>query len=182
VAAAAPATYLIETFDADEASATGKVLTAMAIYSWSNLYGEPASNLVAADAQNAYKTIAHDCLNTVPNLLDIFLTERQLEKKQFLKANPAKTPPWEDIMKRNSPGLWPAGAPVFLAQGTADTIVRPYVTKRFGKTLCKQGARVMYVKMPGVTHGLAAKKSVSTVLQWMDARFRGEPAPSVCGR
>ena len=182
VAAAAPATYLIETFDADEASAAGKMLTAMAIYSWSNLYGEPASNLVAADALNAYNAIAHDCLNTVSNLLAIFLAERQLEKEQFLKANPAKTRPWEDIMKRNSPGLWPAGAPVFLAQGTADTIVRPYVTKRFGKTLCKQGARVMYVKMPGVTHGLAAKKSVSTALQWMDARFRGEPAPSVCGR
>ena len=33
VAAAAPATYLIELFDADKSSAAGKELTAMAIWS-----------------------------------------------------------------------------------------------------------------------------------------------------
>ena len=108
--------------------------------------------------------------------------ERPLETQKFLKANPATTPPWEGIMKRNTPGNAPPGAPVFLAQGTADTIVRPYITKQFGEALCKQGAKVMFVEMPGVTHTFAAKNSVATALKWMDDRFRGVPAPSVCGR
>ncbi|ODS01805.1 hypothetical protein AUC69_06130 [Methyloceanibacter superfactus] len=38
IAAAAPATYLAELFDADKSSSAGKELTAMAIWSWSNLY------------------------------------------------------------------------------------------------------------------------------------------------
>ena len=85
-------------------------------------------------------------------------------------------------MKRNSLGQRPQSAPVFLAQGTADTIVRPYITKQYGKALCRQGAKVMFVEMPGVTHTFAAKNSVATALKWMDDRVRGRPAPSVCGR
>jgi hypothetical protein len=46
VAAAAPATYLAELFDADKATSTGKELTAMTIYSWSKLYNTPVSSLV----------------------------------------------------------------------------------------------------------------------------------------
>jgi acetyl esterase/lipase len=181
VAAAAPATYLIELFDADKSSAAGKELTAMAIWSWSNLYNDPASSLVEPGAMNVYKTMAHDCIESVADSVALDQAERPLEQQKFLKANPAETEPWKGIMQRNSPGQKPAGAPVFLAQGTADTIVRPYITKHFGKALCKQGAKVMFVEMPGVTHTFAAKESVATALKWMDDRVRGVPAPSVCG-
>ncbi|ODS01806.1 hypothetical protein AUC69_06135 [Methyloceanibacter superfactus] len=108
--------------------------------------------------------------------------ERPLQTEKFLKANPAKTEPWASIMQRNSPGKAAAGAPVFLAQGTADTIVRPYITKQFGDALCKQGAKVTFVEMPGVTHTFAAKESVTAALKWMDERFRGAPPPNSCGR
>jgi acetyl esterase/lipase len=165
VAAAAPATYLAELFDADKSSAAGKELTAMAIWSWSNLYKDPASSLVEPNAMGVYEAMAHDCIESVP---------------QFEALDKAE--PWSSIMQRNSPGKKPAGAPVFLAQGTADTIVRPYITKQFGEALCKQGAKVMFVEMPGVTHTFAAKKSVSAALTWMGERFRGAPPPSSCGR
>ena len=32
----------------------------------------------------------------------------------------------------------------------------------------------------GVTHTFAAKDSVGQALAWIDERFRGVPAPSVC--
>ena len=85
-------------------------------------------------------------------------------------------------MLRNTPGQAPAGAPVFLAQGTADTTVLPEITKQFGDTLCKQGAQVHFVELPGVFHTFAARDSVQAALAWMDDRFRGAPAPSSCGR
>jgi hypothetical protein len=44
LAAAAPATYIIELFDAGKSSPAGKELTAMALYSWSDLYRDPASS------------------------------------------------------------------------------------------------------------------------------------------
>lgn len=182
VAAAAPATYLIELFDSDKSTVTGKELTAMTIYSWSNLYGDPASTLVEPNAMGVYKQMANDCIENVAQFKAINDAEAPLSKEKFLKANPAKTQPWEGIMKRNTPGQKPAGAPVFLAQGTADTIVNPAITKQFGKALCKQGARVMFVALPGTGHTFAARDSVATALKWMDDRFRGAPAPTVCGR
>jgi len=182
VAAAAPATYLIELFDADKSSATGKELTAMAIWSWSNLFHDPSSTLVEADATGVYEAMAHDCIESVAEFEALDKAEKPLTKEQFLKANPAKTEPWESIMKRNTPGQNPAGAPVFLAQGTADTTVRPYITKQFGDKLCKQGVKVTFVALPGTTHTFAARDSVNAALNWMDDRFAGKPAPTVCGQ
>lgn len=182
VAAAAPATYLIELFDADKSTASGKELTAMAIWSWSNLYGYPASSLVASDAKRPYEAMARDCIESVADFEALEQDERPLEKMRFLKANPATTEPWKGIMERNTPGKRAPGAPVFLAQGTADTIVRPEITKQFGRSLCRYGTPVMFVALPGTTHTFAARDSVRTALKWMDDRFRGVPAPTVCGR
>jgi predicted esterase len=83
-------------------------------------------------------------------------------------------------MQKNTPGQAPAGAPIFIAQGTADTTVRPQITKRFGEALCKQGARVTFVWLQGVSHTFAAKASASQTLRWIGDRFRGARAPSSC--
>ncbi len=180
VAAAAPATYLVELFDADKSSPTGKELTAMALYAWSKLYSDPATSLVEPDAMGTFEQMAHDCIESVAEFAAIENAEKPLNQVQFLKADPTDIEPWRGIMLRNTPGQAPAGAPVFLAQGTADTTVRPEITKRFGEALCKQGTRVSFIELPGVTHTFAAKNSVSQALRWMGDRFRGAPAPSDC--
>jgi acetyl esterase/lipase len=180
VAAAAPATYLIELFDADKSSPTGKELTAMALYSWSKLYGDPATGLVESDTMGAFEQMAHDCIESVAEFAAIENAEKPLNRVKFLKADPTEIEPWRGIMLKNTPGQAPAGAPVFIAQGTADTTVRPEITKQFGETLCKQGTRVAFIEMPGVNHTFAAKNSVGQALRWMGERFRGAPAPSDC--
>ena len=108
--------------------------------------------------------------------------ESPLKSGQFLKVDPAKTAPWKSIMLRNTPGQAPTGAPVFIAQGTADTTVEPAITKRFGEALCAQGVRVSFVPLPGVTHTFAARDSADAALNWMTERFRGAPAPSRAAR
>jgi pimeloyl-ACP methyl ester carboxylesterase len=182
VAAAAPATYLIELFDADKSTATGKELTAMALYSWSKLYNKPASSLVEPAAMGPFQAMAHDCIESVPEFAAIERAEKPLQRMQFLKADPTEIEPWRGIMQRNTPGQAAAGAPVFIAQGTADTTVRPQVTKQFAVALCRQGTRVRFVSLKGVSHTFAAKASAGQALAWMGDRFRGVPAPSDCGR
>ena len=182
VAAAAPATYLIELFDADKASPTGKELTAMALYAWSKLYRDPATSLVEPAAMPVFEKMATDCIESIAEFAAIENAEKPLNQETYLKADPTEVEPWRGIMQRNSPGQEPAGAPVFLAQGTADTTVRPEITKQFGEALCKQGTRVSFILMKGVTHTFAAKNSVSYALAWMGDRFRGAPAPSDCDR
>jgi len=180
VAAAAPATYLVELFDADES--TEQDLLAMTILSWTRLESIPPATLVEPQAMPAFEKTARDCIESVSEFEKIETDESPLKSGQFLKVDPAKTDPWKAIMLRNTPGQAPAGAPVFIAQGTADTTVEPGITKRFGEALCAQGVRVSFVPLPGVTHTFAARDSANAALNWMTERFRGAPAPTSCER
>jgi alpha-beta hydrolase superfamily lysophospholipase len=180
VATAAPATYLIELLDTDKNSPSGKDITAWALLSWARLKNVPVTSLVEPNAMPAFESIAKDCIQSVPQFEHIEHDERPLQQEQFLKINPTLVEPWRTMMLNNSPGQAPAGAPVFIAQGTADTTVRPDITKRFGEALCKQGVRVTFVSLNGVTHTFAARDSASAALAWMTDRFRGTPAPSDC--
>ena len=107
----------------------------------------------------AFETMAHDCIELLPEFEAITDAEKPLQSEKFLKANPTKTEPWRSVMLRNTPGQAPAGAPVLIAQGTADTTVRPGITKQFGEHLCKQGARLDLIWLKGVSHTFAAQDS-----------------------
>jgi acetyl esterase/lipase len=180
VAAAAPATNLIELFDADKSSPTGKELTAMTVWSWSKLFNIPVTSVVEPDAMNVYQTMARDCIESVAEFVALDKAERPLQRERYLKVDPTEVEPWKGIMIHNTPGQAPAGAPVFIAQGTADTTVRPEITKQFGEALCKQGTPVTFVELPGVTHTFAARDGATAALRWMTDRFRGVPAHSDC--
>jgi acetyl esterase/lipase len=127
-----------------------------------------------------FEQLAHECIESVAEFAAIERAEKPLNREPYLKADPTEIEPWKSVMQKNTPGQAPAGAPVFIAQGTADTTVRPEITKQFGEVLCKQGTRVDFVLLPGVTHTFAAKDSAGQAIAWITERFRGAPAPSVC--
>ena len=154
----------------------------MSVLSWTRLENVPVANVVEPQAMSAFEKTAKDCIESVAEFEKIETDESPLKSGQFLKVDPSKAEPWKGIMLHNSPGQAAAGAPVFIAQGTADTTVDPEVTKRFGEALCAQGVRVSFVPLPGVTHTFAARDSANAALNWMTERFRGAPAPSSCER
>jgi acetyl esterase/lipase len=178
VAAAAPATYLVDLFEDD--AATEQDLIAMALLSWTGLENISPATIVEPAVMPAFTQTARDCLTSVAQFEALAKSEKPLQTERFLKIDPTKTEPWKGIMVRNSPGQAPAGAPVFIAQGSADTTVDPQVTKRFAKALCAQGVRVSFVELPGVSHVFAARDAAPTAIRWMNDRFRGVPAPSSC--
>ena len=179
VAAAAPATYLGELFDADQSSIAGKTLAAMAIWSWSTTYNVPYNGIVAPQARTGFEQLAHDCIQSVSELLKIEQQEKSI-KRVFLSGDPTKVQPWKSLMEHNSPGHLPSGIPVFLAQGTDDTVVRPAITRRFGEELCKNGNHVRFFEIKGGSHSFAAIHSAHAAVTWMADRFAGLPAPSDC--
>ena len=178
VAAAAPATYLVELFDDD--ATTEQDLIAMALLSWARLLNVSPATIVEPAVMEAFNETARGCLTSIAQFETLEDDVKPLEKGKFLKSDPTKKDPWKGIMVRNSPGQAPAGAPVFIAQGTADTTVDPQVTKRFAKALCAKGERVTFVELPGVSHIFVARDSAPTAISWMNDRFRGAPAPSDC--
>lgn len=89
--------------------------------------------------------------------------------------------PWKDIARDNSPAARNYGVPLLIAQNDADVIVAPDVTRTFVRKLCRDNARVRFVNIIGSGgHPTSAADSATETLDWIDARFAGEPAPSDC--
>ena len=78
--------------------------------------------------------------------------------------------PWRTLLQRNTPAPLPRGIPLFLAQGVADEVVRPAVTRAYMARTCRNGARVRLLSIPG-GHGFAARDSAAAAVEWMADRF-----------
>ena len=172
IAAAAPATELATLFDLDETEVAGKILASMALVSWSAVFGDPLQSVLVDKAIPVADKIGRDCINSASRAIGVEFAEHPLEKR-FLKADPAHTEPWRSLMGRNTPGTGKTGAPLFIAQGLDDQIVRPKITRDFVSRLCGAGEHVILAELPQVDHGLIARKSASSAIAWIDERFRG---------
>ena len=89
--------------------------------------------------------------------------------------------PYRSSLIRPTPGTLSPQIPLFLAQGTTDTIVRPEVTRAYMQRQCKAGGKVAMKWVPNVGHGFVAKDSADAAVAWMMDRCAGRPAPSDCG-
>jgi pimeloyl-ACP methyl ester carboxylesterase len=181
VAAAAPATELATLLADDIDTSGGRNLTAMTLWSWSRIYRAPIADIVTPEAIPIVDALAGDCIERI---FDIFLRlapTRQLERS-FLKSEAFdRREPWRSLLARNTPGLLPRDVPLFLAQGTADDLVRPQVTRDYARRQCRAGRSVELKWLPGVGHLFAARDSATAAVSWMSDRFEGLPPPNNCG-
>lgn len=179
VAAAAPATNLVELFKADRQTVSGRSLTSMVVYSWTHVFGLPLDEIINMRSKPHFEALASDCIETIADFMKEDKDEKALEN-EFLKVDPVAYPPVKQIMEANSPGALPAGTPVFIAQGTADDLVRPAITKAYVSTLCHGGARVKVHTMPGGGHMWAGRDSAGAAVAWIGERFAGHAPPNDC--
>jgi acetyl esterase/lipase len=181
VAAAAPATDLAALMTDDLGTGGGNNITAMTLWSWARVYGAPMEKVVAPQAESAIDRLTKLCIE---RWFDIF-TRRgptQALEKSFLRVKTlADQEPWRHLLDENSPGVLPADIPVFLAQGSADALVRPAVTEAYRARLCRNGNRVEFVLIPNVGHAFIARDVAEAAVAWMAGRFADEPAPTNCG-
>jgi acetyl esterase/lipase len=209
VAAAAPATDLGAMLEAALGTNFGNLLTAYSVWSWSRVYAAPIAGLVKPTRLPAMNRAASRCIrNQIEGLRAV--GDVLALRDGFLAADPSRTEPWNLLMQRNRPGweprAWkpapapgpgevevtvkppggptfvevPAGAPLFIAQGTADFVVQPAITAHFVADLCRRGERVRYLEMKEVGHIEAGESAAGAAVTWMLARFEGAPAPSTC--
>jgi acetyl esterase/lipase len=181
VAAAAPATDLATLMTDDLNTTGGRNLTAMTVWSWSRVYGAEADRVVAPAVMPVVDRLAEECIESPFDIWARARTAAPLAQEFLTVKNPADIEPWRSLLARNTPGPLPSALPVFLAQGTADGLVRPQVTASYMGQLCRAGSRVRMLALPGVSHGFAGAKSADAAVAWMADRFAGRPAPSDCG-
>ncbi len=180
VAAAAPATELAALFDADISTVNGKILTAMTLWSWSQVFGARLDDVIDSDLMPSVDRIANTCVESLIDIILLRFAERPLQRTFLKVGDLTKVEPWRSLMARNTPRPASGGVPVFLAQGTADSVVPPAITERYMAGLCRGGVPVQFVSMPGVIHAFAARQSATAAVAWMADRFNGVPAPSSC--
>jgi acetyl esterase/lipase len=178
VAAAAPASELAELFEADLATPGGKAFSALALLSWSRVYDVDVTTVIDPKALPGVRLIGDGCMTNPLGLLVDGLG-LHLMPKQFLRADPTRVSPWRDIIARNTPGMIPRDVPVFLAQGTTDTVVLPAVTRDFAGRLCRGGTSVHLIEMKADHLGIATG-SAGQIVEWIQGRFAGAPPERGC--
>ena len=181
VAAAAPATDLANLLAQDIDTNGGRNLTAMTLWSWSRVFGAPIDGIVDPSAISTVNRLADECIESVYDILRRRGPTRLLQQT-FLSVKDFYTvEPWRSLMASNTPGPLAPSIPVFLAQGGADDLVRPQVTRDYMKRLCGAGSRVRLDFVPAAGHGFIAADAALPAVQWMADRFAGLAAPSDCG-
>ena len=180
VAAAAPATDLLTLLRDDAATDGGRNITAMTLWSWSRVYNLPIDRLVAAQAMPAVDALSNECIESVLDMFERRQSQKPLATTFLQVPDITRIEPWRTLLMQNIPGTLPPALPVFIAQGDADTLVRPEVTRAYMQALCVAGSRVSYLNLPGVKHGFAGSDSALAAIAWIDDRMDGKPAPSSC--
>jgi alpha-beta hydrolase superfamily lysophospholipase len=180
VAAAAPATELATLLNDDLRTIDGKNLAAISLYSWARVFGAPIQRVVDPAAMPTLNQLSQECIESTSDILDRDQTERPLRRRFLSVKNLSAIEPYRTLLARNTPGTLPPDIPVLIAQGLADTLVLPPVTKDYVTRLCRAGSRVKYLLMANIGHASAALTSAPVAVDWMAGRFAGRPAPSDC--
>jgi pimeloyl-ACP methyl ester carboxylesterase len=182
VAAAAPATELATLMGDDLGSVGGNNLTAMTLWSWDRVFDAPMRRVVRPGAVRVVNRLAKACLESLYDLVQRRRIGRPLQTAFLAVKNPLALDPWRSLAAANTPGLLPRDIPLFVAQGAADMLVRPEVTRDYVARACHSGEKVRFLVLPGVGHGLIAHDSAKAAVRWIAGRFAGAAAEDDCQR
>jgi acetyl esterase/lipase len=180
VAAAAPATDLGALMRADIATAGGKNLLAMTLWSWDRVFNAPMRDVIFPDVVSTVDKLANVCLEGIFDIEPRKAVGKLLQKRFLRVDDLTSIEPWRALLAQNTVGPTPLGMPVFIAQGMTDDTVVPSVTLAYEKRLCANGSLVSLMRLPDVGHGTVAMKSARNAVAWISDRFAGQPAPSAC--
>jgi alpha-beta hydrolase superfamily lysophospholipase len=97
-----------------------------------------------------------------------------------LAHDPLSIPAIQQLLHTNSAGNRPAGAPVLIVQGAADTTIPKGLTDAFDTNACAAGNTVDYLVSDGATHSSIITAAQDDVVQWLQDRVAGKPAPTTC--
>lgn len=176
VGAAAPATDLGPLLEAAQGTTPGKVLTAEAVSSWSQVYPDlDFDAAVARRARAPVRAIARRCLAP-----DFFVVAAQtvLLPKTLLRIDLTRDPAWSRRVRENTPD-GRIDAPVLVAQGTDDQIVAPAVQARWVARRCAEGQSIDFRRYPR-GHLDITRSAGPELVTWTARLFDGAPVPPGC--
>jgi hypothetical protein len=180
VAAGAPATDLRRLLRADNHTAFGRVLAAYTLATWSHGYPRlRLDRILSRPAREVVAQVATLCLPADHGSVKAALGDQSIHLT-YRSRQPWDTQPWKRLLERNSPGATAIPVPVIITQGADDRDVRPALTARFVRHLCRLGSTVQYRPSRRVAHVDLGEKTAPYVSKWIVGRFAGKSARSSC--
>ena len=95
-------------------------------------------------------------------------------------SNPGTTEPWAGLLLDNSPGSVMIDAPVLLVLGTEDDLFPADFRDEAMEILCAPGTNVITSVYQGASHTGVASSATPEILDFVDDRLAGVPAPEGC--
>lgn len=183
IAAIVPPTNLARNMMEGSDKRARAMLTAFVATSWSRHYGIPMTALGSRSTQNVMTRLAdNNCLEAhkkprLSTILGIVSVQHAIRNLDLSKHQP-----WGRLIRENSVSPAAVPSPLLVATGSADVIVAPAVVRDFALRACRNGKAVRYLSINGGEHATVARTEAQPTLDWIDARFAGQRAPSDCGR
>jgi alpha-beta hydrolase superfamily lysophospholipase len=166
VAVAAPAAELGALLDADIGDVSGVTIGSYAFSAYAEAYDVPLDSILTPAGVEATPAMARLCLLGQNTQLHDIATPLI---GAYVRADPATTEPWASLLRENTPGAVRMPVPLFVAQGLADTLVRPETTAAFVAREQALGTAVTSVTLPGVDHGFIGDDALPQLLPWFAA-------------
>jgi pimeloyl-ACP methyl ester carboxylesterase len=168
-----------------EGSALLVTPAAMAMYSYSEYYGDPTDLqtwLKEPYATEIGSQIERRCLLGLA--LWIGFDPEPVFQPDMIAAMAEgrwdELQPWTDYMDANTPGNYTSDAPVIVLQGQTDAFVPPEASEWLTRRLCAHGTSVKLSRYAHVGHSTIDTLGRPEALQWMADRLAGRPAPDSC--
>lgn len=161
----------------------GSIFTSFAFASYEAIYDDVTyRDYIRPGAQVTVRAMSERCLGD-PGTVVSGLASLGLSTDPELFAVPAASGALGEHLRENAPPAR-AGAPLLIAQGTADGIVRPSTQRPLITRLCDAGQLVDYRLYEGLGHTQIVELKSSPLrqelLDWTAARFAGQPVEPGC--
>ena len=138
----------------------------------------PSLNLNASLTAAGQTAVAQ--LNTMCQLQALATyADKSIQDYTVGGVNPISTPAWQAALSANNLGGIKPDVPVFETHGLADEVIPYSVEQTLHKQWCAMGVADQLTGYAG-DHVLTAVEDQSDVVNWLDGRFTGQPAPSNC--
>ncbi|QWD31767.1 alpha/beta fold hydrolase [Polynucleobacter paneuropaeus] len=168
---------LLQTFSANVMDFTHASMTFWAIPNgFSNTHLEDIFTPEGAQAMNAIYT--GKCIHTAADTITYNYGDTY---KTLLKTKADNTLAWAQAIYDSGVAKVKPVAPVIIFWGTKDTAVPPVMGDLYRQQMCKLGANVTRIQLPGEqTHYTTPPVSEPMYVPWVEARFAGKPADNGC--
>lgn len=101
--------------------------------------------------------------------------------RSLLREVPQNTIAWVNAFKKGSVGDESPIAPLVIYYGTKDVVVPPAMGKLYQEQMCRKGAQIERVQLPGEqSHFTTPGSAEPLFVQWISDRFEGKPLQNPC--